>query len=311
MTKQPAVERFFMTLWLRRLGFCLSVVAMLFVFWNIFKDRSNIPFINIALPALVALSAGIIVSILSTLILSQAWRQIVNIEKPFVTIAQSFAIYAKDHIGKLEITKNVQFIKRKKIATVVGMTNEFVATTMTIEVLALAIAAVAASLPGLLIYSPRMFDFLSENLGIGIFVFFCLLMFIFAVYLLSTKFKHFFVRIKPFLNSSVLFKVFILNFTFFILSAYTASILTDNLWIKSISINWSGFVPGIALAWLIGFMTPGSPRGLGIRELVLMSIYAPEMGVGLAAATAILLRILNLAGEYLVFSLSERLNPTN
>ncbi|MEQ9122824.1 MAG: hypothetical protein RIM80_09710, partial [Alphaproteobacteria bacterium] len=56
-----------------------------------------------------------------------------------------------------------------------------------------------------------------------------------------------------------------------------------------------------ALAWLAGFVTPGAPGGIGMREfalLMLLSGVGAEADVLLAAA---LLRVVTVAGEVLFY----------
>jgi len=65
----------------------------------------------------------------------------------------------------------------------------------------------------------------------------------------------------------------------------------------------TGVVLGAAvLAWLAGFVTPGSPGGLGVREMVLSLALAgwiePAAAVGAAAA----FRVLTVGGDLLVFA---------
>ncbi len=60
------------------------------------------------------------------------------------------------------------------------------------------------------------------------------------------------------------------------------------------------FVPlvgGNTLAWLAGFVAVISPAGMGVRELILMSLTAGDIGTGPAALAAVITRIFTLASE--------------
>lgn len=52
-----------------------------------------------------------------------------------------------------------------------------------------------------------------------------------------------------------------------------------------------------ALAWVAGFITPGAPAGLGVREAILLAILGPQYGSGVALALAVTLRLITLAGD--------------
>ena len=62
---------------------------------------------------------------------------------------------------------------------------------------------------------------------------------------------------------------------------------------------------GIAsISWLIGFLTPGAPGGVGSRELVLLALVGPLLGTGNALIVAALFRIVTVAGDCVCLGLS-------
>lgn len=66
-----------------------------------------------------------------------------------------------------------------------------------------------------------------------------------------------------------------------------------------------------ALAWLAGFVTPGAPAGIGIREAVMSIGFAPLLGAGGAVALAGLLRMVSVLGDLLTFVLGIGLTRGN
>ena len=50
-------------------------------------------------------------------------------------------------------------------------------------------------------------------------------------------------------------------------------------------------------AWLIGFVTPGSPGGLGVRESVLVSFLSPSIGPGAAVAATVSFRLVSIIAD--------------
>lgn len=57
----------------------------------------------------------------------------------------------------------------------------------------------------------------------------------------------------------------------------------------------------VAVAWAAGYVVPGAPAGLGIREAVLVSALTPLWGGPAAVGTSIFLRIATTGGDGLVF----------
>lgn len=64
-----------------------------------------------------------------------------------------------------------------------------------------------------------------------------------------------------------------------------------------------------AIAWLVGFLVPGAPAGLGVREAILIFGLSPLLGRDVATATTALMRVVTVAGDGLVFLLGSALSP--
>jgi len=56
-----------------------------------------------------------------------------------------------------------------------------------------------------------------------------------------------------------------------------------------------------AVAWVAGFLTPGAPAGLGVREIVLVAILTPIFETETAVGVAAVLRVVTVLGDGLVF----------
>jgi uncharacterized membrane protein YbhN (UPF0104 family) len=62
-----------------------------------------------------------------------------------------------------------------------------------------------------------------------------------------------------------------------------------------------------ACAWLLGFLTPGAPGGLGIRESVLILALSPHIAESQAVVTALSLRAVTVAAECLSWAIATPL----
>ena len=56
-----------------------------------------------------------------------------------------------------------------------------------------------------------------------------------------------------------------------------------------------------AVAWVAGFVTPGAPAGLGVREVVLVGALTPVYDHGTAIGVAAMLRVVTVLGDGLAF----------
>lgn len=66
--------------------------------------------------------------------------------------------------------------------------------------------------------------------------------------------------------------------------------------------HWLEVVGIYAGAWLLGFLIPGAPAGLGVREIVLLLGLSPLFGIETATAAAAALRLITTLGDGLAFA---------
>ena len=73
------------------------------------------------------------------------------------------------------------------------------------------------------------------------------------------------------------------------------------------SLSLAGFIGMGCIAWLIGYVTPGSPGGLGVREALLVSFLAPYLGPVAAIETTLAFRIVTVVADALTFLVASPL----
>lgn len=94
--------------------------------------------------------------------------------------------------------------------------------------------------------------------------------------------------------------LFILNF---IVVGVTIDILAQSVF----NMPQSRFLPltGLfAVAWISGFIVPGAPAGLGIREAILVTGLGPLYGSGVAVGISVALRVVTTLGDGLAFGVA-------
>jgi uncharacterized membrane protein YbhN (UPF0104 family) len=63
--------------------------------------------------------------------------------------------------------------------------------------------------------------------------------------------------------------------------------------------SFSYLLGAYTFAWLVGFVVPFAPSGLGVREATLIALLAPVLGAAPATALSVGLRLANVAGDFL------------
>jgi glycosyltransferase 2 family protein len=56
-----------------------------------------------------------------------------------------------------------------------------------------------------------------------------------------------------------------------------------------------------SIAWLAGYLTPGAPGGLGVREAMMVVLLSPVLGAGVAVGLGVTLRLTTTVGDAMVF----------
>lgn len=71
--------------------------------------------------------------------------------------------------------------------------------------------------------------------------------------------------------------------------------------------SYAGSLPLVvsvyAGVWLLGFVLPGAPGGIGVREALFVLLFGPVYGVGPAAALGVVVRFVSVLGDLLALGL--------
>jgi len=90
--------------------------------------------------------------------------------------------------------------------------------------------------------------------------------------------------------------VLALDLVFFVLAGCSLRLLCD----QPAGLPYAAWFGWLALAWAVGYVTPGAPAGLGLREAVLSLGLAPVLGAAEALAIALLYRLVTVAADALL-----------
>jgi len=105
---------------------------------------------------------------------------------------------------------------------------------------------------------------------------------------------------------------FLLSLVNFLLSGGIADFLLRGLFHSQHSNLWT--LSGLySIAWVVGFITPGAPAGLGVRETIFLTALRPIYGEGAALGITVAMRVLTALGDALIFAvgifLRSRVKP--
>lgn len=222
-------------------------------------------------------------------------------------------IYCKTNLYKYIPSNVMQYIGRNQIA----LDNKYIShqqviTTTIIEILFLIVTSLLTAL--LFSYRYAIEIVLENNLQIKLLILSiaAILIFFLAILLLKKKYKSYWEKIFtivkkisrkiPTLEISYLF-IYILNGLFFlmVLSTFSGE--------QTISPRTAMEIIGLyALSWVLGYITPGAPGGLGIRESIMCLFLADSFTENIILSAVLVHRVLTVFGDIIAFIISLLLN---
>lgn len=244
------------------------------------------------------------VSLLTAVIFSEGWILLLSAGGTAILYRQAFAILGIAQIGKYLPGNVFHIVGRATMGFRQGIPSATLAVTIWIEAVLILVAAALLVVAGVVsdtearswlitinpISSLRLFLLVG---GISILLFVgCLLL---AKRLECLK-DH-----KNLIKPAVIFKVVMLYLLIFVLYGCMIKLTPLTIWGKGLSMPLSQAIWRFALCWVAGFVVPGAPAGLGVREALFIRLFAPGIGEGVAACVAVAYRIITTLGDLLTF----------
>lgn len=282
--------------WFSILGVLLVILSFYYIGTQLWGYRETLQSWTPTTAAIVAVGFAIITYALANYLLAAAWIRLLRLcGEESLAWRPLCRIYGKSQIAKY-IPGNIAHIAgRHAMGRLAGVAHGHLAIAALYEIVGLISAALVITLIG---GSGVLDRFTSLSWSIY------LLPVILIVYLLSPRILHRFrPEGKPLTSLSMLPPL--IHYAFFflisggalvILGIYTESftLQSDNLFIFS----------AFAISWSVGFLTPGAPSGIGIREAILILLLTPFTSDGNALILALLFRLVTIGGDVVFYAVS-------
>ncbi len=236
---------------------------------------------------------------------SVAWKKLIGlISDKRIALKDVLHIYAKSNIGKYLPGNVMHYANRNILGFQYSINQKHMAFSTIMEIV---LKVICVFIMITIFASDQMngvIDLLDNNYGIDIGYIYILL--ISGILVLSLVLYYLFRKRlkKPFRISVVFWTiilyaiVFIINVTVFIISALLISdhsiIMNNVLYIASIYL----------IAWLIGYLTPGSPGGIGVRETIAVLALGNILNQEEVALISVMARIVTITGDIIAYSVN-------
>ena len=244
---------------------------------------------------------------LSEFLLSFAWRRLLKMcGHKDISANTCNRIYGKSQIAKYIPGNVFHVVGRHILGSQAGIKNIVLAGATIYEILGLISISVLIGFGGMIVFGLSNIYFSLYQIILILFstIVITSLITALAPYLMSLR-----GIILPYrgiwdavINIS---KIYVFYFIFFLIAGLLLVIIV-NLFLD-ININLiAKLIVIFSIAWLAGFIIPGAPGGIGVREAVIIFFITPIIGEAQSVAIAIALRFVTLLGDVWFLMISNK-----
>lgn len=298
---------------LRITGYIITFASIIYIAWHGYKNWNRITSIFSFKDTLQGILYLAIIYTFLFLLIALAWKIVITSLNGKITFKNSFIIYGRSNISKYIPGNVFHFVGRGLLSKEIGIQTNIVLNGIFLETLLLVIATGLIAVPSLIIYGIKKISFLSANRLIFIVVVITILLItIVACIKFIPALKKWLIKrnllvdtdkinLKLIVKSSII--VIIIYFFYYSFVSLILFYLSNYLWSLN-SHQFFIFLGAYSLGWLLGFITPGAPGGLGVREAVITAFLTSSLGAPKALVIALVFRLITIFGDFLFFLLA-------
>ncbi|WP_154224008.1 lysylphosphatidylglycerol synthase domain-containing protein [Marinicella rhabdoformis] len=295
------------------LGYLLGIGAIYFVIKTIRETGLNweqlTTFINDmdVLLLLVVLILYVVVMLIGVFI----WSLIINTlsqKHCFYHFDQLILVHSRSNIGKYIPGNFMQFVGRNLLGKKLGYTHSNLALSTLIEV-SISVFIGSAMMVFIMLSGASNIDVFRMDFGSGsnqliwsliaVFALFFIIFFKDKVMILAEKSK---LVLK---NRQVMFLITVAFCLAYVIMGLCNTVIYAVLDNEVKFIDFMNLLLVYILSWTIGFILPGPPGGLGVREFIFINLLSPVYPLATITLVALILRSINVFGDLLYSLLAE------
>ena len=298
-------------------GKVISVLSIIFILYAIFRTDFKLSEVTDWGMFLTVCSAGIILKTFTVYLSGSAWcRQLEYFSKKKCSLREALRVYAKSNIGKYLPGNVMHYVERNLFAEKLELTQKQIAAASVFEVVCL---VTAAFFMGVCMSYARMCEVLEAVVDrqpvlrlVPLAGLFCAVLIFAFLYVRYRKrmidsggrFK----KLRLDRQKAIrLFKTYAVC-----LAIYSAVLVILGIILVFVYWYWAGrpdllmagrIISAYMIAWVLGFVIPGAPGGIGVREMALTLLLSPVIGKDLVVTLGILHRLITVIGDFAAYLL--------
>ncbi len=298
-----------MRLTLRIFGVVVVLASVYFLISGLVRNAAEIPPFGSGLGSLASMVIAILNFALGIIIQSYAWVILLRGARVNVSLRGAYSIVGRAQIAKYFPGNVFHFVGRVVLGVREGIAAEVITLSMGVETLVAAVTAGLIGFCGILLGQEgavRVAPFIQQIPWIYIIGFVATavaVMMIVGAWNVNArswiKKRLSYLDYRGILGTAALYAVILL------VNGCVIKWLLVEVWGTGDTLQWYDYSWGFSIAWLLGFIVPGAPGGIGVREAVILALYGPLIGNGIAAGLAVLLRVITSISELISFGIAS------
>lgn len=290
---------------LKFLGKIVTLLAVAYIVYYIYSIDFDFQLVKDWPTFFFLVCGGAVISATFVFGMGKAWSNILKgLAKQPIDTRMAIRVYAKANVGKYLPGNVMHYVERNLFAVNAGMGQVEI---MLSSILEIAIIIFTTGMIVCIFMHGEAIEILSKYVSaMWIFVGLLILIgLIFAVSIILKKkpqMRVFLVRLcSKDIGVIALKNVFFYSFQFFIMGVFLVAVLKIPLACE-ISIQMSGYIiVSYIMAWVIGFVVPGAPGGIGVREFVLITLLGTYFLEEYIVFALVVHRIVTVFGDVLAY----------
>lgn len=301
--------------YLKYIGNVLALLSIIFVIYAISQMEIDTASIHNWNRIIIIGILGCAICIISTGLLALAWQRILeNLAGKKIEYWTAYKIYVKANLGKYIPGNVMHYVERNIFAGQMGLGQTEVALTSALEIVGLIVAAAILSI---ILSFEKLLVILEELITVKYIV-----MILIAILLVMITLC---ICLKRVLKLKMLvskmkkisfWKMFLVNILIYMLALLLLGMIMVMLvWsmgqvhcqISDVKVIITAYI----VAWLLGFVVPGAPGGIGVREFVI-SVITEGTSIGaIVLLAAVVHRVITVAGDVASYILGKIVGGRN
>lgn len=290
------------------LGRIAAILSIVFISVTFNKHFNEIPDFNLGIWVMLSFILAVTLFVMTIAISAYIWVILLRGDNVFITLRQSYIIMGQAQIGKYLPGNIFHYLGRFNLGKEFGIPTKAILISIGAEtLLSIMTAAIVASFG--LFFNKKALEWLLHEMDTnGVAKTLVAIVLLFAIFLIVSilvpQIKGWIRQYLGYLHIKRICISVVLIILVFGVYGNFISLLLRTIWEVNTGLQWYQFTWGFALAWVLGFIVPGAPGGIGIREVVFVGLYGQELGEGMAIGLAVVVRLVTSFGDLFAFGLA-------